>query len=107
MLDKQSARHEEPFFELTATGDVFEAALRNAVRTNAVSMKNLHCSITKCVVSLRDEGMQCEAVLLTMKAFIRDLAARHARNSLTGIVHPDTLMDQIVRWCISDYYAQQ
>jgi len=106
MPEMQGARHAEPFFELAETGTGFEAALRNAVRTNAISMNDLHRSITKCVVSLRDEGMQCEAVLLTMKAFINELAARHTRTGPERMLHLDMLMDQIVRWCISDYYAQ-
>ena len=105
MQDIQRARKEEPFFHLAATGDNFEDALRHAVRANSRSMNALHDSIGKCMVSLRSDGMECEAALLTMKAFIRDLALKHQRVGSEEMVHTDMLMDQIVRWCISDFYA--
>ena len=105
MQSIQHARKEEPFFQLTATGDDFEDALRNAVRTNSHSMNELHDSISRCMVSLRADGMQCEAALLTMKAFIRELGLKHKRTGSEEFFHTDMLMDQIVRWCISDFYA--
>lgn len=107
MQNNQAARNGAPFFQLTETGDVFEAALRHAVRTNSRSMNELHDSITTCVISLRNDGMECEAVLLTMKAFIRELGLKHLRSGTLGSFNVDWLMDQIVRWCISDYYAQR
>jgi len=105
MGSTQRARKEEPFFQLTATGDDFEDALRNAVRTNSRSMNELHDSISKCMASLRTDGMECEAALLTMKAFIRELDLKHKRIGSEDFFHTDMLMDQIVRWCISDFYA--
>jgi hypothetical protein len=105
MQNKQNARKEEPFFHLTATGDSFENALRNAVHTNSRSMNELHDSISKCIVSLRADGMECEAALITMKAFIRELGVKQRRSGSEEILHTDRLMDQIVRWCISAYYT--
>ena len=105
MESTQRARKEEPFFQLTSTGDNFEDALRNAVRTNAGSMNELHASISKCMVSLRSDGMECEAALLTMKAFIRELGVKHKRTGSEEFFQTEMLMDQIVRWCISDFYA--
>jgi len=103
----QPARKTEPFFELTATGDDFERALRNAVRANKESMNNLHATIGRCMKSLRADGMQCEAALLTMKAFIRELGIKNQRIASGDMLHTEILMDQIVRWCIADYYAER
>lgn len=100
----QSHRNQEPFFELTATGDEFEEALRHAVRTNARSMRDLHDSVRECISSLRADGMQCESALLTMKACIRELNRKHERNGNGGLILTDAMMDQIVRWCITDFY---
>jgi|SRR5215208_1838296 len=104
MQNRQTARKEEPFFELAVTGDDFEEALRNAARANLKSMNDLHDTIGKCMTSLRADGMECEAALLTMKAFIRELGIRHKRNGSGEMTHSDLLMDQIVRWCIADFY---
>ena len=68
MYEKLNARNEEPFFNVTATGDEFESALKNAARENLRSMNELQVSIRNCVGSLREDGMQCEQALLTMKS---------------------------------------
>lgn len=104
MQSIQPARHVEPFFHFTANGDDFEDALRNAVRENEVSMDHLHDTIRVCIDSLRSDGMQCEAALLTMKAFVKESCLKHRRRGSTEMVHSDLLMDQVVRWCISDFY---
>jgi len=106
MLQTQPARHEEPFFNLTATGEDFEHALRNAVRDNAQSMKELRDSIHNCMVSLRGDGMQCEQALLTMKAFVRDACVKHRRRGSREMLHSDVLMEQVVGWCIVEFYAE-
>ena len=95
-----------PFFELAVTGDDFELALRSAVRGNVKSMTDLHDTIGKCMLSLRTDGMECEAALLTMKAFMRDIGSRDREKGLIEMVHSEQLMDQIVRWCIADFYNQ-
>ena len=68
-------------------------------------MDQLHLSIRHCMASLRGDGMQCEAALLTMKAFVRDVCLKHKRRGSSEMLHSDYLMDQVVRWCISEYYA--
>ena len=105
MLRTQPARHEEPYFHHASTGDDFEEALRHAARANRQSMDQLHLSIRHCMASLRGDGMQCEAALLTMKAFVRDVCLKHKRRGSSEMLHSDYLMDQVVRWCISEYYA--
>ena len=106
MQQTRPARREEPFFLVTSTGDDFETAFRNAVRANAASMNDLHLSIRNCVRSLRRDGMQCEAALLTMKAFVKDVCLKEKPRGSSDLVHSDIMMDQIVRWCISEYYAE-
>jgi len=103
----QRARKEEPFFFHPGTGDDFEDALRHAVRANARSMDQLHQSIRNCMSSLRRDGMECEAALLTMKAFIKELGLKHKRLGSPDMLHSDMMMDQIVRWCIADFYSEQ
>jgi hypothetical protein len=105
MQQTQPARHEEPFFDLTATGEEFESALRNAVRENALSMRELRASIRNCMTSLRADGMQCEQAILTMKAFVRDACVKHRRRGSREMLHSDLLMEQVVGWCIAEFYA--
>ena len=106
MEQTQAARHEEPFFNLTATGDDFATALKNAVRENARSMIELKLAIRACMASLRADGMQCEQALLTMKSFVRDSAGRHKRRGSREMLHSDMFMEQVVGWCISEFYSE-
>ena len=105
MQQTQAARHEEPFFNLTAIGDDFENALKNAVRENARSMIELRLAIRACMASLRADGMQCEQALLTMKAFVKDAAGRHKRRGSQEMVHSEMFMEQVVGWCISEFFS--
>jgi hypothetical protein len=105
MQQTQAARHEEPFFNLTATGDDFENALKNAVRENARSMVALQLAIRACMASLKADGMQCEQALLTMKAFVKDACGRHKRRGSREMMHSDIFMEQVVHWCISEFYS--
>ncbi len=100
------ARKAEPFFQLTALGDDFENALRGAERADPNSMNALHTSIGNCVASLKSDGMQCESALLTMKAFIRELRLKHKHAGTLELINSEMMMDQIVRWCIADFYAE-
>jgi hypothetical protein len=102
----QLARKAEPFFQPTAVGEDFENALRLAERADAVSMKALHAAISNCVASLKSDGMECEAALLTMKAFMRELGIKHKRSGSLELVNKEIMMDQIVRWCIADFYRE-
>jgi hypothetical protein len=100
------ARQEDPFFNLTSTGDEFESALKRSVRENARSMGDLRVSIRNCMISLRADGMQCEQAILTMKAFVRDSCLRHKRRGSREMLHCEMLMEQIVGWCITEYYTE-
>lgn len=104
MPSSEPARYTAPFFLEVKTCDDLAEALRLAVRQNAVSMTDLHDAITRCIVSLRAEGMQCEAALLTMKACVRHCARKHQESGVHGREYSDFLMDQITRWCIADFF---
>ena len=104
MFPTQHARAEEPFFRLTADADGLDEAMKHALRTNQLSMDNLQVAIANCMRGLRAEGMRCEAALLTMKASVRHMARKHARESESGILYAYPLMDQIVRWSIDEFY---
>ena len=103
----QPARNQEPFFEQAQTADRFEGALKQAVRLNAASMQDLHDAIKICMCSLRDQGMQCEAALLTMKACIRHIGRKHRLSGSAEIVYSDLLLQQITRWCILEFYRSE
>lgn len=107
MQSIQPARYEEPFFHLAANGDDFEDALRDAARENKISMDHLHDTVRVCIDSLRDDGMQCEGAIITMKAFVRESCLKHRKRGSTEMLHSDLLMDQVVKWCISDFYAER
>jgi hypothetical protein len=107
MQQFEPPREQHPFFERKSTGDAFEVALREAVRENARTMAQLHATVTACVHSLRAEGMQCEAAMLTMKAFVKDLARRQSAAGLPQIRYAEFMLDQVVRWCISDFYTPE
>lgn len=101
------ARAEAPFFRESADADGLEDALRNAVRLNKMSMENLHGAISICVAALRADGMQCEAALLTMKACVNHMARNRAGINSRGFQYPEPLMEQIVRWSISEFYRNE
>jgi len=105
MQTTQAARHAEPFFQHATTADELERALRDAVRLNEQSMDELHTAISKCVAALRADGMKCEAALLTMKACVRHMAMKHRTPGSSEVPYSGLMMDQIVRWCIQDFYV--
>ena len=103
MQKQEPARREQPFFHHAQTGDDFETALRFAASQNATSMKNLHDAIKNCVRNLRSEGMECESALLTIKACVKHTLGKLDHDGL----HParsEFVMDQIVRWSISEFF---
>lgn len=107
MHSTEPARHEQLFFRQANTAAELEHALRHAVRVNARSMDDLHEVIKSCVSSLRAEGMQCEAALVTMKACVRHIGSKHSSAGLAEILYSDLLMEQIVRWSISEFYSRE
>jgi hypothetical protein len=107
MQSSERARYSAPFFLQIETSDQLEEALRLAVRQNVRSMNDLHDAITACVASLKSEGMQCEAALLTMKACVRHCARKHQPSGAPNGDCYNILMEQIARWCIADFFCPE
>ena len=107
MQKTQPARHEVPFFNEAHAADDFESALTLAARQNAHSMDNLHDAIKACVVELRTDGMQCEAVILTIKSCVKHIARKHSVHGEYSVAGSDLLLEQIVRWSILEFYSEE
>ena len=84
----------------------FDVALHGAATTSVESMAKLHRAVRDCVVALRDGDVGAVEMILAMKQCALDSAGRY---------HPDldelpasnvnTLMDQIVKWAIAEFYT--
>lgn len=102
-----------PFpFESTAV-ERLRGALLQAVRRHEATLAGLRMAVEDCVRHLRAAGMTPEAMLVTMKAFIRHTAVVQAASGVTvpatraGDMPPwlsDPLMERIVGWCIAEYF---
>lgn len=84
-----------------------EQALAKAMHRHLESMANLQHAVEACVGELRDRGLPPEAMLITMKAFIRNTAASHPPpGALASSRAADAYMDEMVRWSIVEYYRR-
>jgi hypothetical protein len=106
-MSTHPARLKEPFLFTQPADDAFVSALANAARDNANSMRALHDAVTDCVVALRKEGMECEAALLTMKAYTRHTAFLHRKSgSDRSEWSADLLLNEIAQWSIVEFYRE-
>jgi hypothetical protein len=94
-----------PPFPLEAvSADRVRVALTESVRRHAATLQALEKAVGECVRYLRSQGMSAEATLLTMKAFIRHTAVMHPPAGRDPQWLPEPLLENIVRWCINEYY---
>ena len=110
-----SAVESPPFpFESTAV-ERLRGSLLQAVRKHEATLAGLRMAVEDCVRHLRAAGMTPEAMLVTMKAFIRHTAVAQATSGGTrqatkaGDVPTwlsDPLMERIVGWCIAEYFHE-
>lgn len=106
-MQTHPARLKEPFLFPQPTDDAFVDALAHAARDNAESMVNLHDAVAICVAALKAEGMQCEAALLTMKAYTRHIAYLHREPAMDRSAwSADLLIGEIARWSIVEFYRE-
>lgn len=104
-MQTHPARLKEPFLFTQPTDDAFVDALTHAARDNAKSMVALHQAVAGCVAALKAEGMECEAALLTMKAYTRHTAYHHRESgSDVSMWSADLLVSEIARWSIMEFY---
>jgi GNAT superfamily N-acetyltransferase len=61
-------------------------------------------AVADCVRDLKAKGMSPEAVIITMKAFIRHASVTDAARRGQGV--SKALMEQIIEWCITEYYKE-
>jgi hypothetical protein len=102
------ARLKEPFLFPQNTSDQFDDALANAASDNIDSMIELHAAVTACVFALKDEGMMCEAALVTIKAYVRHTMSLHRGLRTAGeILASEMLLDKIAHWSITDFYKER
>ena len=106
MLPSLSAVESPPFPIEPASADRVRATLADAVRRHAKTLGALESAVGECVRNLKAQGMSPEAMIVTMKAFIRHTVVMHppAERAVTPL--PDPLMENIVRWCINEYYRK-
>lgn len=78
------------------------AALAEAIRQHEQMQAELHAAIGECVRTLRSCGMPPEAMLVTMKAFVRDVTTKPSRRHSGPVAKP--VMEQVVEMCIAEYF---
>jgi len=61
-------------------------------------------AVTDCVRSLKAQGMSPEAVIITMKAFVRHASVTDLARRGQGVSR--ALMEQIIEWSIAQYYRE-
>ena len=95
----------EPPFSLTPGASArVELALEAAFHRDDVAVKELRTSVEACVVELQGKGMLPEAMVITMRAFLRYTSAH------PPIGHPMTargaefFIGQIIAWSIIAYF---
>ena len=81
------------------------APLADAVRRRDATQPELRRVIEGCVRLLRDEGMTAGAMLITMKALVRqsmEQAPPLGHQPSADVT--ESLMDRVVSWCVEEFY---
>jgi hypothetical protein len=83
----------------------FARALGAALHKYDQTMRELRSALCACVDELKGRGMESEQVLAAMKEYVRRTAITHPPGGGPGSRGAaEHLMDDIVHWCILDYY---
>lgn len=91
----------------------FEAAAERRARLALVEAVRRHTEVEKvwlnavadCVRSLKAQGMPPEAMIITMKAFVRHASVTDLARRGEGVSR--ALMEQIIEWSITQYYRDE
>jgi hypothetical protein len=90
------------------TSDRFARALAAAVRQDSETMRELRSALCPCVHELKACGMECEQLLAVMKDHVRRTAISHPpRGRDRSRASADHLLDDLVHWCILEYYRTE
>lgn len=105
MPQKPSPFRAPPFPFQPETGTAFEAALEAGQRTSD-AIEKLHGAVIACVIHLRDLGMEPEAVLVTMRAYLNHTVhTRFPDTQREPVFESRWLADQVAAWSIEAYYS--
>jgi hypothetical protein len=106
MPQKPSPFREPPFPFQSETESAFETALQAHDRTSD-AIEKLRGAVIACVIHLRDLGMEPEAVLVTMRAYLTHTMRSHfPATERTPIFESRWLVDQVATWSIEAYYSR-
>jgi hypothetical protein len=105
MAESQTARENIASHVSAETTLQFDVALHDAIPSSLASMDSLHTAVRDCVRSLKDGKVGPVQMILAMKACALDSARRyHPDDDEYAVSSVDLLLDQIVRWSITEYY---
>ena len=106
MSDLQSARATVESHLPRETTRQFDVALHNAAITSIESMSELRRAVGDCVIALKDRNVGPVQMILAIKTCALDSAARyHPELDEPPVTYVEVLMDQIVKWAITEYYG--
>lgn len=106
MLDRESARATAKSHITRETTRQFDVALHSAALSSIESMAVLRTAVCDCVDSLRDGDVGIVEMILAMKMCALDSAARYQPGlDELPVSNVNTLLDQIVKWAIAEYYT--
>jgi hypothetical protein len=103
--EKPSPFRSPPFPFERDTGSAFETALSASERTTE-AIENLRGAVIACVNHLKTIGMEPEAVLVTMRAYLRHTLHNHLLAPAHDTIFESSwLSEQVARWSIEAYYS--
>jgi hypothetical protein len=105
MSENTSPRHSASFASAPVPSLGTIALLADAVRRRDATQPELRNVIEGCVRLLRDQGMTAGAMLITMKALVRqsmEQAPPLGHHPSADVA--ESLMDRIVSWCVEEFY---
>jgi hypothetical protein len=107
MIPRLAPVHEAPFPIATAISDRVGKALEVALRRHSETASELQLAIEACVRALREQGMSPEGALITIKALVKHSAAsRDPNRRQSTFLTADYFMDDIVHWCVVEYFRR-
>jgi hypothetical protein len=80
------------------------SALIAAVMRHAETLGELRSAMEECVRHLRDQGMLPEAMIITMKAFIRYTGVKYPPPGYATTWPSEPVLERIIAWCIVEYF---
>ncbi len=103
-MRKPSPFRAPPFPFEPETDIAFERALEASGHTTD-SIETLRAAVTACVLHLKKIGMEPEAVLVTMRAYLSHTLRTHSQTSVpVPLWETSWLGEQVAKWSIDAYF---